>query len=175
MQTLVSVRECVATLPNIMPTLYLMRHAKSSWDNPHHSDHERPLNERGRREGPLVAAALCEHLTARGATCHAIVCSDARRTRETAALVQAAFGEPPPLSPTSDLYHAGVGEWAAVVAQFDPAWETVVAIAHNPGLSDLHVRLGGGGHIATSTAFETTLPSWDALLEAELGPTFTAK
>jgi len=64
----------------MLSRLLLMRHAKSSWSDGELTDHERPLNERGRRAASAVGAAL----TARGFAPEIIWSSDAKRTRETA-------------------------------------------------------------------------------------------
>ncbi|MBV9802302.1 MAG: histidine phosphatase family protein, partial [Solirubrobacterales bacterium] len=59
--------------------LFVLRHAKSSWDNPGLDDHERPLAARGRRALDVIAA----HLAATGTEPELVLCSSARRTRET--------------------------------------------------------------------------------------------
>src|SRR5437764_205515 len=59
--------------------LFILRHAKSSWDDPSLSDQERPLAPRGRRAVELLA----EHIRSEGVRPAQILCSDARRTRET--------------------------------------------------------------------------------------------
>ena len=66
-----------------MKTLFLLRHAKSSWSEPGLADFNRPLNERGRRAAPLIARYLahCDLLP------DLILCSAALRTRETLALM----------------------------------------------------------------------------------------
>jgi len=62
-----------------MKTLLLLRHAKSSWDNPAHSDHQRPLNERGQRDAPRVGALMAnEQLLP-----DLILSSTAQRARQT--------------------------------------------------------------------------------------------
>ena len=63
-----------------MKTLLLIRHAKSSWDDPGLSDYERPLNERGKKDAPAMAEKLYE----RGIKIDAFVTSPARRARKTA-------------------------------------------------------------------------------------------
>ena len=63
-----------------MKTIFLIRHAKSSWDEPGLSDFERPLNERGRRDAPRMA----EKLKGRGAVIEHILSSTARRAVRTA-------------------------------------------------------------------------------------------
>lgn len=64
-------------------TLILLRHLKSGWDDPRLADHERPLNDRGEADGPAIRDAL----KARCPAPEAVLCSTAKRTRETLALV----------------------------------------------------------------------------------------
>ena len=71
-----------------MKTLYLLRHAKSSWDHPGLRDHQRPLSSRGRRAAP----AMGEHMAAQEWVPDLVLCSDAVRTRETWALVETTLG-----------------------------------------------------------------------------------
>ena len=63
-----------------MKTLLLIRHAKSSWDDPGLSDYERPLNDRGKKDAPMMAERLYE----RGIKIDAFISSPARRARKTA-------------------------------------------------------------------------------------------
>ncbi|MHA1180671.1 MAG: SixA phosphatase family protein, partial [Alphaproteobacteria bacterium] len=75
-----------------MLTLSLLRHAKSSWDEPGLSDHERPLAKRGQKAAPKVGAALA----GMGVQPDLVLCSSAARTRETLSLVLQKFPAPPP-------------------------------------------------------------------------------
>jgi phosphohistidine phosphatase len=68
-------------------TLHLLRHAKSSWDDPSLADRDRPLAPRGLRAGRAIAAYLREHGIAPGL----VLCSPAARTRETLGLVATGF------------------------------------------------------------------------------------
>lgn len=109
-----------------MRRLILMRHAKSSWDNPMLSDHDRPLNGRGTRS----AAALGTWVRAQGYAVDEALVSDARRTRQTMAGLNLT------LSPTllTALYHAGPD------MMFDTlrgaTGRCVLMIGHNPGIAD---------------------------------------
>ena len=145
-----------------MKTLLVMRHAKSAWDNPHHSDHERPLNERGCRDAPLIG----HRVAALGLPLDAVVSSDAVRAEQTAELVNDVLQLP--RSTTPALYHASVDDWQSVVATFDNDWNGVLAVAHNPGVSDLLFALGGDGHVPTATVLHLRLPDWSGLLDATL-------
>jgi phosphohistidine phosphatase SixA len=70
-----------------MHTLYLLRHAKSSWADPTLLDHERPLAPRGRRDAKRIAT----HLAQLGIEPELVLCSTAARTRETLELVRPAL------------------------------------------------------------------------------------
>ena len=75
-----------------MKTLFVMRHAKSSWDTMSLPDYDRPLAKRGRKAAPLIGAEIARL----GLRPDLILCSGAARTRETLALVLPALGAPPP-------------------------------------------------------------------------------
>lgn len=115
--------------------LILTRHAKSSWDDPLMSDHDRPLNARGRG----AAAELGGWLTSRGYLPEEVLCSDAVRTRETWEGIAPAFPAPPQplLKPT--LYHAGPDVMLAVLRHAKA--ETVMMIGHNPGIAEFAARI----------------------------------
>ncbi len=118
--------------------LIVMRHAKSSWTSSATSDHERPLNGRGRKDAPRIAAAL----HARGWWPDAVVSSDATRTRETWALMAAAdVPEVADVRFEPGLYHAGWREVHASAATWPQRWETVLLLGHNPGWEALAARL----------------------------------
>ena len=86
--------------------LILMRHAKSSWAIDGQEDHQRPLNKRGRRDAPRVAAALA----ARDWLPDFVVSSDAERTRQTWAEMNSAFSLDCGVRWTRDLYLAALGD-----------------------------------------------------------------
>lgn len=119
--------------------LIIMRHARSAWEGPGSSDHERSLDERGRYEAPRVATRLAE----RGWVPEAIHSSDARRTRETAELLMEAFAPAPSLTFDPDLYLAGLPALCAAAQAWDPFWSTVLALGHNPGWQDAASSLCG--------------------------------
>src|SRR6476619_4579368 len=85
-----------------MHTLYLLRHAKSSWDDPTLSDRDRPLAPRGRRDAKRIA----QHLVRLGIEPELVLCSSALRTRETLELVRPALGPTPTISLEAALYAA---------------------------------------------------------------------
>ena len=93
-----------ATAGRPVKVLYLLRHAKSSWDDPVLADHERPLSPRGQR----AAARIAEHLDGEGIRPALVLCSSSRRTRQTLELVAAALPDVP-TQVEADLYGAGEG------------------------------------------------------------------
>lgn len=119
--------------------LILMRHAKSSWAEQNQEDHARPLNDRGRRDAPRVAARLAEL----GWSPDAIWSSDARRTRETCDLIRAAFEPAPTAAFDRGLYLGDLDSIRASAVQWDAAARTVLTLGHNPGWSDAASELAG--------------------------------
>lgn len=113
-------------------TLLLFRHAKSDWstDQP---DERRPLSRRGRRDAPAAGRWLAEHAP----TLDLVLCSTAKRARETWALAGAALAPPPTVRYEDRLYDATADELLAVVRELPAEAGTVILVAHNPGLSDL--------------------------------------
>ena len=89
-----------------MLTLSLLRHAKSSWKDPTLADHERPLNTRGQAEAPVMGKAMAEH----GLDPDLVLCSTARRTRDTLALVLPELRTEPKVVYEDGLYHGDAAE-----------------------------------------------------------------
>lgn len=124
-----------------MSTLILVRHAKSDWGSPHLDDHDRPLNERGMTDAPVMARRLAAELEASGTRVDAILTSTALRAATTADFFGAALGVTP--EPDADLYGAPARMLlAAAVAREAGA---VVVVAHDPSMTVLADRLSGGG------------------------------
>ncbi len=117
-----------------MKTLYLMRHAKSSWKDPSLTDHQRPLNKRGKKAAPDMGRRLKE----RGVLLDIIVCSDAKRALDTAAAVAASLSLPPKMiHQAAELYHASAEEILGVVYRFREKWKRAMIVGHNPGFTDV--------------------------------------
>jgi phosphohistidine phosphatase len=115
--------------------LYLLRHAKSSWDQPGQPDHERPLAARGRRAVIVLNRYLQEHEIAPDL----ILCSSAERTRETLAGVLP--GRHAEIE--SALFTAGSDQLLERLRRVDPAVRSVMVIGHNPALQMLTLGLTG--------------------------------
>ena len=122
-----------------MPTLHLLRHAKSSWDDPALADFDRPLAPRG------VAAALRMggHLREQGIVPALVLCSTGRRTRQTWDLVVPALIGTPVVEFRDDLYEAPPDRLLATLRETPAEMEAVLLLGHNPGLQDLARHLAG--------------------------------
>lgn len=121
-----------------MKTIYFVRHAKSSWDDPMLADHDRPLNPRGRRDAPHMAARLADL----GVRPDGILTSTARRARQTAEYFRDALGVPASrLRAAEELYHAWAETISAQVRKLPQDWDTVLLFGHNPGYTDLANRM----------------------------------
>lgn len=116
--------------------LILTRHAKSSWEVPGQPDHDRPLNERGRR----AARALGDWLASRGYEPEEVLCSTSQRTRETWERVAVAPLEVrPQLRFVPQLYHAAPEVMLSVLRTATAT--TVMMIGHNPGIAEFAAEL----------------------------------
>lgn len=120
--------------------LWLIRHAKSSWNATTGTDFERPLNTRGQRDGPRMAAWLARQ--DHPATW--VWTSDAVRARATAAFVLEGFAAAQPtLVPDHRLYDASPEQIVDVIRETPPDQHCVAVVAHNPGLTQLANLLAG--------------------------------
>jgi phosphohistidine phosphatase len=150
-------------------TLLLLRHAKSSWDDPDLEDRERPLAPRGRR----AAAALGARLVRRGPQPDRVLCSPSRRTRETLALLD--LPKQTPVAFDEPLYLASARTLLARVRRLPRGVRCALVIAHDPGIDHLAHLLAGDGRpkalrrlaagFSTGALAELRVPeeSWRAL------------
>lgn len=123
-----------------MRRLMLLRHAKSAWDDAGQPDLERPLNLRGRRAAADMAAAMAR----RGFLPDRILCSSARRTRETLAAFLPFLGDGTRIAITGALYEPPSGEYrTAIAAEGDG--NALLLIGHNPVIHRTAIGLAGAG------------------------------
>lgn len=134
-----------------MKTIYLLRHAKSSWENQILEDHERPLNERGRRDSNNMA----KYLHSKGILPAIALCSTSKRTKETYSYFTPYFSGIP-LSLTRNLYHASVEALEEVIRSVDSDKSDALIIGHNNGLSEF-VSIVMNKNISLSTCSFTTI------------------
>jgi len=149
-----------------MRQLYMLRHAKSCWDDPSVDDFDRPLNKRGKKAAKLMAAHL-RHEQLRPAV---VLCSAARRTTETLDLQGDAL-EGVSVSIEREIYEAAKGKLLARLRRLDDHLGSAMLIGHNPGLARLAEALCGGHGEAKSLArLAAKLPTGTLLtLETNVG------
>jgi phosphohistidine phosphatase len=124
-----------------MLTLSLLRHAKSSWKNPTLADRDRPLATRGETDAPLMGKAMAE----RGIDPDLVLCSSARRTRDTLALVLPELKVEPKVVYDDALYHATPAEMLDMLRQVAPGASRVMLVGHNPEIQSFALDLVGSG------------------------------
>ena len=132
-------------------TLYIARHAKSSWNDPTQSDFDRPLNPRGLRDAPQMA----DRLEALGVRPQIILASPALRARTTAEVYQATLGGI--LRLDERIYEASLTSLIYLVQEAFETADTLMIVGHNPGLTALNDRLGGPSVYALPTAAVTAI------------------
>lgn len=151
-----------------MKTLLVQRHAKSSWKHPEVSDHDRPLNKRGRRDAPRMG----RFVAAQGLRPDVIVASTARRARRTAEEVARHAGCEGAVQLDRRLYLASPDEIVDVVRGVAGSARRVMVVGHNPGLEDLVARLAGRRETlptAALAALRLSIRSWTELTASTAG------
>jgi phosphohistidine phosphatase len=150
-----------------MKDIFLIRHAKSSWDDPSLSDRERPLCERGERD----ARAMAERLAQRKMRAELILSSPAKRALATARIIGQVLGYKHTDVVVDDrLYAAAADDLLNVVRGLGDKYESVMLFGHNPGLSDLAHRLSARiteMPTCAVAAFSFDAKSWSQIGELE--------
>jgi phosphohistidine phosphatase len=148
-----------------MKTLLLIRHAKSDWSNSGLDDFDRPLNQRGQTDLPLLARLLRTH----GPTPQNLLASPARRAQQTVEGLAPELG----ITPVFDerLYLAPYQQLVEVVAEKAPAAsDSLALVAHNPGLEELAGFLCGARlHLPTGGIVAIDLATTWRDIEADCG------
>ncbi|MGE5260739.1 MAG: SixA phosphatase family protein [Actinomycetota bacterium] len=124
-----------------MLTLSLLRHAKSSWNNPALPDQDRPLATRGVTDAPLMGRAMAE----RGIDPDLVLCSSARRTRDTLALVLPELKVEPEVVYSDELYHPSPAEMLEILRDAPPSASRLLIVGHNPEIQAFALDLVGSG------------------------------
>jgi phosphohistidine phosphatase len=147
-----------------MKTLYLFRHAKSSWDDASLADFDRPLNERGEDSALLMGKVMRKRKVRPGL----IVCSPAERTRRTAKIAFKAARVDVDITFDQQVYLASAKQLLKVLSLLKDSVESVILIGHNPGLEDLLERLTGQFErfpTAALAELELNIDRWRSLQE----------
>lgn len=122
-----------------MKTLLLLRHAKSSWDDPSLADFHRPLAERGERDAPRIGSALAEQREIP----ELVISSPAVRAVQTASAVTSHVRYAGEVRLDQRIYGAGSAELLKIVRTLPEEYSTIMLVGHNPGFEDLLGRLAG--------------------------------
>ncbi len=116
-----------------MRSLYLVRHAKSSWAEPGLNDHERPLNSRGKSDAPMMGKLL-KRL---GVSPNLIITSPAKRARSTARRIAAEVGyDKGSIIENEQLYMAGIDDFFGVIKEVKDKHNELMLFSHNYGITD---------------------------------------
>lgn len=121
-----------------MKRVYLLRHAKSSWKHHELADHDRPLARRGKR----AANAIAEHMRAQQLEPELVLCSSARRARQTLERIAPALGRAS-VHVEGELYGASARELLARLRRLPDTVASVLVIGHNPAIHELALELAG--------------------------------
>ena len=151
-----------------MKNLLLMRHAKSSWNDPYLADHDRPLNSRGKSDAPrmgkFVASIECVP--------EVILCSTAKRAKQTVEY----FLQECPLEGEviykQSLYHGGAEDFINELVHLDTALMNVMIVGHNPGMEDaIEEFCGANEHMPTASIahIKLDLEKWEEINENSSG------
>ena len=128
-----------------MLTLYLLRHAKSSWDHPSLADFDRPLAARGREAAPRMGRLMRDE----GHTPEIVLCSPALRARQTKDLVLDVLDYDPEVRLIDGLYNFGDGSGLLhIIQQVGNECSSLMLIGHNPSMENLALKLAGSGKSA---------------------------
>jgi phosphohistidine phosphatase len=149
-----------------MKTLYVVRHAKSSWEYDDLSDFERPLNERGKRDAPRMAKRLKE----KNVHPDLLVSSPAKRAMSTAKrMAEVLHYKPDHIVGEKKLYHANEDDLLKIAQGLNDKYEVVMLFGHNPGLTDFVNSLSAKKWVTDNiptcgvVAFELAVSSWSEL------------
>lgn len=144
-----------------MRNLLIIRHAKSSWDNPDLMDSERPLNNRGIKDSSIMRQVLKE----KNIKIDKIYSSDAIRAKQTISIIAPELNyKEDDIEFISELYHASRKELIEFIRKIDDKFLTVAIVGHNPGLTDLtHFFIEDFDHELPTCAMlflELNISSW---------------
>ncbi|MBC8158863.1 MAG: histidine phosphatase family protein [Alphaproteobacteria bacterium] len=148
-----------------MKTIYLLRHAKSSWKDATLGDFDRPLNKRGKRAAKDMAVYLSGH----NPRPDLVLCSAAKRTVSTLKMVQSEFTDDLPAVIDEALYHADASVWVRRLRALDKGIGAVMLVGHNPGMEELAHFLTGSGDEEAYSRMAVKYPTGAlAVLQADI-------
>lgn len=145
-----------------MKKLFIVRHAKSSWDFPELDDFDRPLNSRGKRNVPEMG----RRLAAQNVLPDLLISSPAKRAAATARRIAEVIGySKERIRKDRDFYHGDIGDFMNVIQNTNSEVNSLMIFGHNPGLTDLTNMLSGSSIYNIPTCgiveIEFNVDSWD--------------
>ena len=129
----------ILPFPHEMKRLFILRHAKSSWDDTSLSDFERPLNDVGLEAAPFMG----RYMAGQGYFPKATVSSPARRAKETAELIKTNAGIGGEIRFDDRIYEASPNTLRQVVSEPSDDLDSVLIVGHNPGIEGFIRHLTG--------------------------------
>ena len=145
-----------------MKTLYLLRHAKSSWDDPGLKDFDRPLNKRGLKAAPKMGAYMLKQ----NIRPDVVLSSPALRAKQTTTMVCETAGWSSLINFDERIYEASVQRLFEIVTGFEDPIERALMVGHNPGFEELLAALTGESHRMATAALaciELEVEKWSDL------------
>lgn len=142
-----------------MKILMLMRHAKSSWDDPDLSDFERPLNKRGHRDAPSMGKMILEKELAPDL----IISSPAKRAKQTAVLVRKNSLPKTEIKFVERIYEARPEVLLRILAELSNDYDRPLLVGHNPGIEGFLALLTGEFHTmptASLAKVDLSIENW---------------
>lgn len=142
-----------------MKTLYILRHAKSSWDNTDLADFDRPLNDRGRIAAPFMGQVMYGRQIQPGV----VLSSPAKRSKQTAILVKETAELKVPVTYDERIYEASPQILMQVISETDNSANSMMLVGHNPGIEGLIRYLTGKVEpmpTAALAVIELNVDSW---------------
>ena len=152
-----------------MKTVYLARHAKSSWADTGMEDFDRPLNDRGKKDAPLMA----KQLVAKGRIPDCIISSPAKRAKKTAKIFSETLDvAEKDIRYIDKLYLAPPSVFYDLIENLEDRLKQVMIVAHNPGITDLANEMTPDVHIDNIPtcgifAIEAAVDNWKDFAAAE--------
>jgi len=156
-----------------MKKLFVVRHAKSSWDNPDLEDFDRPLNKRGKQDAPEMGGRLSNNID----TPDLLLTSPAKRAKKTASKIAKKIDyNKKDIAKDKRLYHAGIRLIKEVVKEVDDRVDSLMIFGHNPGFTDFVNNISDASidNIPTCgvVAIEFDISSWKQIDDEKGAVTF---
>ncbi len=129
-----------------MKTLLVLRHAKSSWDDPNLSDFDRPLNNRGKKAAPFIGELMAKN----DLNPELILSSPAKRAKQTAKLAKESGNLTAPIKFNGKIYEASPNTLVDIISEIPNKFKSAMIVGHNSGVEILLTILTGEQHQFTT-------------------------